>query len=133
MLNKLREFFLGLGSEAFEQNQNEAILTLLVWVMQADGKMEPGEGSKIKDFVSAVKWTSEVPAIDFIRQAKLRVAEIEAGTLTEEELMKECAGKLKGAEIRYKAIKVCHELAKADDFFDAAERHLLKLFSKSLT
>lgn len=132
MLSKLREFFLGLGSEAFEQNQNEAILTMLVWVMQADGKIEPGEGSKINDFIAAVKWNSDVPALDFVKLAKGRIAQIESGELTEEDLMKECSSKLKGSDIRYKAVKVCHELAKADNYFDAAEKHLLKLFSKTL-
>jgi uncharacterized tellurite resistance protein B-like protein len=132
MLTKLREFILGLGSQNFEQNQNEAILTMLVWVMQADGKIEPGENSKLSDFVMAVKWESEISPTLFIQQAKERVAAVEQGEMTEEALLAECAKKLKGPDIRYKAVKVCHELAKSDNYFDAAEKHLLKLFSKTL-
>jgi len=132
MLTKLRDFFLGLGSKDFEQDQNEAMLTLLVWVMQADGKIAAGESSKINDFIEAVNWNSDLPATAFVKEVSARIATIESGELSEEDLMKECSSKLKGSDIRYKAVKICHELAKADNYFDNAEKHLLKLFSKTL-
>lgn len=132
MLSKLRDFFLSLGSKDFEQDHNEAILTLLAWVMYADGKIEPSEQSKLKEFLDAVEWKSETPAKQFLAATAQRVKNVAPNSPEEADLVKELTGKLRGEDIRYKALKVCHELAKADNYFDQAEKHLLKLFSKAL-
>lgn len=133
MLQKLREFFQGLGAEQFQQNQNEAILTMLTWVMMADGKIEPEENEKIDDFLDSIQWKNDtITGRDFVGLTVKRVKSIESGELTEEALLKEISTKLKGEEIRYKALKICQELAKADAYFDRAEKNLLKRFAATL-
>lgn len=132
MFSELRQFFLGLGSKSFEQPQNEAILTMLTWVMVADGKLAPAEHDKLDEFIGSVEWTSETPPRQFVGEAVKRVKPIAAGSPEEAQLCKELAGKLVGGEIRYKALQACHQLAKADEYFDEAEKHLLKLFSQNL-
>lgn len=132
MVSELREFFLGLGSRAFEQKQNEAILTLLTWMMVVDGSLAPTEHDKLDEFIGSVEWTSEQPPRQFVAETVKRVKPIAAGSPEEAKLCKELAGKLVGGEIRYKALQACHQLAKADQYFDQAEKHLLKVFSQEL-
>lgn len=132
MLSELREFFLGLGSRAFEQKQNEAILTMLTWMMVADGKLAPAEHDKLDEFIGSVEWTAETPPRQFVVETVKRVKPVAPGSDEEANLCKELAGKLVGGEIRYKALQACHQLAKADGYFDKAEMHLIKLFSKNL-
>jgi hypothetical protein len=132
MLSELQQFFLGLGSRAFEQTQNEAILTLLTWMMVVDGKLSPAEHDKLDEFIGSIEWTSETPPRQFVAETVKRVKPITAGSPEEAKLCKELAAKLVGGEIRYKALQACHQLAKADDYFDQAEKHLLKLFSHEL-
>ena len=132
MLQKLRDFFTSLGSKNFEQQHNEAIVQMLVWMMHSDGNIDPNESDKLDDFLASVNWQSEANEKQFVALATQKVKQIETGERTEEDLMAEISAKLKGQEIRYTAVKVCHELAKADNFMDKAEVHLFKVFSKSL-
>ncbi len=132
MLDKLVEFFKGVGTEKFLQNQNEAILLMLVWTMWADGKIEPEESDKLAAFIRSVPWLSETTPEEYIAESTERVKQVQNGQLAPEVLLKEIESKLKGDEIRYKALKVCHELSKADGYFDRSEIGVLKLFSGRL-
>ena len=132
MLERLREFFRHLGTQDFTQDHNEAIIDLLVWMMRADGELEIEENDKINEFLASVEWTAEHTPRGRIADAVAAVKEIEDGKRSGDAWLKEIAAKLHGDEIRYKAIKVCQELALADGYLDKAETSLLKRYQEAL-
>lgn len=132
MLDALREIFTGMGAETFEQTQNEAIFTMLVWVMRADGKLDPAESDKLGQFAHSIQWNSPKTIKEYVLGEVERIKLVERGVLSDTDLLAELGQKLQGKEIRYKAIKVCHELAKADNFLDRAEVGLLHRFTNAM-
>lgn len=132
MLDALRELFTSMGADGFEQAQSEAILTMLVWVMRADGKLQPAESDKLGQFAHSIRWTSPLTMKEYVLGEVERIKQLERGELKEADLMAEIAQKLQGKDVRYKAIKCCHELAKADNYLHRAEVGLLHRFTDAL-
>jgi uncharacterized tellurite resistance protein B-like protein len=114
-----------LAAHPIEQDEREAVITLMVVLMYADKKLTLEENATLRHYEKLLKWESGISLGHFfsntiaaVRSAMRDEAKIDA-------LVGDCCKRIHSEAIRTLAIKACNDMAGADFKRDASELSMM--------
>lgn len=110
----LRQFFSGSSAEEAAQQQREALVDLLLWMMYVDKRLDLSERELIDAEMDQLPWTAVMPLDQYIRTSLVRAR----AAISEEYMARKYLGEIKDRlatpEMRQEAFTLCKRLAEVD-------------------
>ncbi|HCE45503.1 MAG TPA: hypothetical protein DET40_18340 [Lentisphaeria bacterium] len=131
-VDNVKKFLDSFKSQDMEQNQNEAIIELLVWTMYVDKSLMIAEDDKINQYIDKSGWKSGITSEDFLKSAIARVRNAVANPAKSSELLASISKRLDCPDVKNKALKACKALAEADGKLSDEEKQFIETLKKAL-
>ncbi|MFZ2657041.1 MAG: TerB family tellurite resistance protein [Victivallales bacterium] len=132
-MENVKKFLDGFKNQDMEQNQNEAIIELLVWTMYVDKSIMLIEDEKISQYIDKTNWKSGITSEDFLKSAIARVRNAVANPAKASELIASISKRLDCPDVKNKALKACKALAEADGKLSDEEKKFIDTLKKALS
>ena len=130
MSEQLHSSLSKIAKQDVSQNEREAIIELMMMTMYSDKTLKLSEDEVIQEYTSSIKWESPL-SLDFYF-AKI-TPKIRAALVDKEKMntfLQEINNRIETEAIKSQVLKLCNDLAMADEEFSVEEKELLEKISR---
>ena len=130
MSEQLHSSLSKIAKQDVSQNEREAIIELMMMTMYSDKTLKLSEDEVIQEYTSSIKWESPL-SLDFYF-AKI-TPKIRAALADKEKMntfLQEINNRIETEAIKSQVLKLCNDLAMADEEFSVEEKELLEKISR---
>lgn len=125
MLEQFRTFFERIGRAADAQQQREAMIDLLIWMMYADNVLTLPENDRIDQITEEMKWEAPTRPSVYINTSISKIRDVLADEEQGKELLEDIDDRLGTKRMRQEAYEACRNIAQADGQMADEEMTLL--------
>lgn len=132
-MENVKKFLDSFKEHDTEQEQNEAIIELMIWTMYVDKSLMLVEDEKIIQYLDKTNWKSGIDPEYFIKSAIAKIRNAVADTAKAEKLLASIAKRLDTSDMKNKALKASKTLAEADGKLSDEEKGFIDSLKKALS
>ena len=130
MTDKLHSSLTEIAKQDVTQNEREAIIELMMMTMYSDKTLKLSEDEVIQEYTENIKWESPLSLEFYFGKVtpKIRAALGDKEKMTA--FLEDVNNRIETEAVKSQVLKLCNDLAMADEEFSVEEKELLEHISQ---